>query len=125
MARALQDVNLLNLAPVRLAQWEQAGERIVLHRPRPQEGGLKGLLRRIAFSLSASRIRLDDIGSFAWQRLDGRATVGEVAEAMRGHFGEEAEPAEERLGHFVRTLRREGMVAFPGWDSAYPSAHDQ
>ena len=118
MARTLQDVNLLDLAPVRQAQWEEAGERVVLHRPRPARGGLKGLLGRISYSLSASRIRLDDIGSFAWHRLDGQTTVGEVAEAMRQHFGEKAEPAEERLGRFVRMLRREGMLAFPGWDDA-------
>lgn len=123
MAKSLQDINLLDLAPVRLARWEEAGDRVVLQRPRPPRGGLKGFLGRVSYSLSASRIRLDDVGSFAWRRLDGRTTVGEAAEAMRQHFGEKAEPAEERLGQFVRTLRREGMLAFPGWDdpSAYTS----
>lgn len=118
MAKSLQGVNLLDISPVRLAQWEQAGERVVLLRPQPVRGGLKGLLGRISYTLSASRIRLDDFGSFAWQHIDGNTTVREVAEAMRRHFGEKAEPAEERLGHFIRTLRREELIAFPGWDDS-------
>lgn len=118
MDSGLQGVNLLDIAPVRLARWEQAGERVVLHRPRPVSSGVKGLLGRISYRLSASRIRLDDIGTFAWRQLDGRTTVRQAAEAMRENFGEKAEPAEERLGQFVRTLRREGLMAFPGWDDS-------
>ena len=64
------------------------------------------------------RIRLDEAGSFAWLRLDGRSTVGEVAAEMRGQLGSAVEPAEERLGTLVRQLRGQGLVAYPGIDGA-------
>ncbi len=112
----LAAVNLLELAPVRLAKWEVKDERVIVHRPKPRTTGLRGLADRISHLLSPPRIRLDPIGSFAWQRLDGETTVGAVAEAVRAEFGESAEPVEDRVGYFVRLLRREEMLAYPGYD---------
>ena len=34
------------------------------------------------------------------------------------NFGEEVEPAEERVGQLIRMLRRERLLAYPGWDPA-------
>ena len=31
-------------------------------------------------------------------------------------FGDKVEPTEQRLGRLVRVLRREGLIAYPGWD---------
>jgi len=112
--RDLERVNLLELAPVRIAPWKLAGERVVLHRPPPRARGLKGLGELVSCWLAAARIRLDALGSFTWQRLDGAATVGEIAAALRAELGEEA--AEERVGRFVRDLHREGFLAYPGFD---------
>jgi hypothetical protein len=114
----LDQVNLLNLAPVRIADWKEIERRVVVERPRPRSGGLRGLGYRVAYVLSARRLRLDEIGSFAWRHLDGVATVGEIARQMREELGERVEPAEERLGLFIRQLRREGLVAYPDEDQA-------
>jgi hypothetical protein len=97
---ALARVNLLEQAPVRAARWEERGDRVVLIRPRPD----------------VRRLRLDPIGSFAWRRLDGSASVARVAAAVRERFGAASEPAEERLGQLVRLLRRDGFVVLPPWD---------
>jgi hypothetical protein len=112
----LEGVNVLELAPVRLAAWEDQDGRIVVLRPRPETGGLRGLVDRIFHRLSARRIRLDEVGGYAWLHLDGRRTVGEVAALMREEFGGRVDPAEERLGQMVLILRREGLLAYPGWD---------
>jgi len=109
-------VNLLELAPVRVARWEQKAERIVVLRPSPGCRGWRTPFEWIAHALASPRLRLDEIGSFAWQRLDGRATVGEVAAAVRDRFGAAAEPVDERLGRLVRGLHRERLVDFPGLD---------
>lgn len=114
--KQLESVNLLDIAPVRLAAWEDVAGLIVIHRPRPGRGGWRGLLDRVLYHLSARRIRLDTIGSFAWRRLDGRTTVRDVAAALRSTFGDAVEPAEGRVGRMVQVLRREGLIAYPGWD---------
>jgi len=112
----LEGVNLLTLAPYRLARWEEVDGRVVVLRPKPTTGGLRGAVDRMLHKLSTPRIRLDEIGSFAWIQLDGNRTVGEVANLLRKEFGERVEPAEERLGHLVWLMRREGFLAYPGWD---------
>ncbi len=114
--KQLEGVNLLGLAPSRLGKWEEKEEEVVLLRPPPAGRGLAFLWPWISYGLSARRVRLDPVGSFAWLRLDGNRTVQEVAELLRARFGEAVEPAEERLGYLVQVLRREGFLAYPGWD---------
>ncbi len=112
----LEGVNLLGLTPRRVAEWEEADGRLVLLRPYPDSVGLKGALDRFFHRMSASRIRLDEIGAFAWLHFDGDRTVAEVGELLRAEFGDQVEPAEERLGHFVWVMRKEGFLIYPDWD---------
>lgn len=112
----LNGVNLLGLAPFRIAEWEEVEGRVVVLRPHPTTRGLRGVLDRFFHKMSASRIRLDDVGSLAWRALDGERTVAEVADLLRGEFGERVQPAEERLGHLIWMMRREGLLGYPGWD---------
>jgi len=112
----LEEVNLLEVTPMRVAEWEEVDGRVMLARPTRWRSGVKGVLDRFFYLLSARKIRLDDIGSFAWHQIDGEQTVAQIAGKLRDEFGERVEPAEGRLGHMVRVLRREGLVAYPGWD---------
>jgi hypothetical protein len=114
--KELEGVDLMGLAPFRLAEWEEVDGRAVLLRPLPRSRGWRGFVDRLLHRLSANRIRLDEVGTFAWSRLDGRRTVAEVAGLLRAEFGDRVDPAEERLGHLVRLMRREGLVGYPGWD---------
>jgi hypothetical protein len=70
----------------------------------------------LVYLMAAHRIRLDDIGSEVWRLLDGTRTVQHIATILRSRFGDRVEPAEERVGHLVRVLHREDLVAYPGWD---------
>lgn len=101
---------------MRAARWREVEDRVVVERPRPRAPFPRILLEWLSFQLAVRNLRLDEVGSFAWRLLDGEHTVGEVAEALRERFGEAVEPAEERLGHLVRLLRQEGLVAYPEWD---------
>ena len=112
----LEGVNLLGLAPFRSSGWEEVDGRVVILRPRPTSRGLRGVLDRFFHRMSANRIRLDGVGRLAWRALDGERTVAEVANLLREAFGEKVEPAEERLGHFIWMMRREGHLGYPGWD---------
>jgi len=122
--RLTEGVNLLELAPVRLAAWEESGDdRVVVMRPPPAARGLAGLFIRFGNWLAPPRLRLDPIGSRAWRALDGARTVASVAAELRERFGEAAEPAEERLGKLLRLLRRDGFLALPPYDEvAAPAA---
>jgi hypothetical protein len=100
--------NLLDFAPKQAAEWEENDERIVLVRPRP-----RGAREWLPYLLAPKRVRLDPLGSFCWRHIDGNRTAGEIAALFRREFGEESEPAEERVGRFLQSLRREALVRFP------------
>lgn len=120
MRRSKEDplggINLLELAPVRVARWRQVEDRVVVERPKPRARFPRILLEWLLHLMAVKSVRLDEVGSFAWQLLDGEQTVGQVAVAVRERFGDAVEPAEERLGHLVRLLRQEGLIAYPEWD---------
>lgn len=120
MMRSVEDelkgVNLLGLAPLRVAEWEEVEGRVIVLRPESVVGGVRGILDRFLHRMSAQRIRLDEVGSFAWLHLNGDRTVSEVGELMRSEFGDRVEPVENRLGHLVQVMRNEGFIKYPEWD---------
>ena len=106
------DANLLDLTPVRRAAWRDVDGRVVLERPPPSRGGLRGLGDRLSFAMAAKRIRLDDMGSCSWSCFDGETTVAEACSVLRERFGDSIEPVEERLGRFVRYLYQDGFLTY-------------
>ena len=61
-----------------------------------------------------SHIDLDELGSFIFQRIDGRRTVGQIAELVNAEFGQEAEPLYDRLVKYMQILRNNGFIRFAG-----------
>lgn len=116
--RHLEGVNLLDVRPVRQADWREDEDVVILTRRHPKARGKKGLAARVDHWLGTPHLKLDRTGTFAWKRLDGRTTVREVAEALRKTYGEGAEPVEQRLGAFIRILHREGLVSYRDLDGA-------
>jgi hypothetical protein len=108
----LEGVNLLHVHPVREAEWREEEDTVVLQRSPPRERGLSGIAARVDHWLGTPRLRLDATGSFAWRRFDGKTSVGQVVDEVRKNFGTDAEPVEQRLGAFVRLLRRERLVSY-------------
>ena len=58
------------------------------------------------------RMKLDEIGTFVWRRIDGRTSVASIGESMKKQFSEKVEPVYERLGKFVSQLDRAGVIQF-------------
>lgn len=108
----LEQVNVLELVPVRAAEFEEHGDRIVVIRPPPTTRGFRGVVDRLLHELSARRIRLDEHGSFVWRNLDGHRTAGEIAKLLRSSYGDAVEPAEERVGKLVQVMHREEFVRY-------------
>ncbi len=106
-------VNLLDLVPVPTASSKLDGERVILIRPRPRPGRRwLAPVHWLIFQMAARELRLDDVGSFCWQNIDGKCTAGDIAERLRDRFGESVEPAEERIGKFFLSLQREELLSF-------------
>lgn len=110
-------VDLLELTPVRRALWlEREDGRVVIDRPRPAIDSLGGFFRRAGWMLAPRRIRLDEIGSFAWRRLDGSTKVRSLAGAIRDAFPDSCDQLEERLGAHLRAMRRLRLISFTDWN---------
>jgi hypothetical protein len=117
LSRNERVVDLLELEPVRLVPWREGENgRVIIDRPRPPLRGLRGLIAGANWLLTPRRIRLDDIGSFAWRRLDGVTKVRSLAGVMRDAFPDSREQLEERLGAYLRAMRCLHLIAFPEWD---------
>jgi len=117
----LDQVNLLDLIPIRLVEWSEQDGAVVLHMPEPPSWW-RAPMRWISAFITSKRLRLDEVGSTAWRAMDGHRTVAELAEDLRSTFGEQVEPAEERLGLLIKTLKREDLVAYSGIDSPVAEA---
>lgn len=63
-----------------------------------------------------SHIDLDAMGSFIFRHIDGRRTVGEIAELVRAEFGKDAEPLYDRLVKYMQILRNNGFIYYIGKD---------
>ena len=105
--------NLLDMTPVREVEWEEDESGVVtLVRSRPRVRGPRSMGRWVSFMLAPPRIRLDEVGSFAWLRMSGSIDVGDLATLVREEFGDRVEPVNQRLGHLVRLLKRERFVSY-------------
>lgn len=54
----------------------------------------------------------DEIGSVSWNAIDGAKTVAEIAEELKIKFGENVNPAEDRLGRFIHQLYKNKFIFF-------------
>ena len=56
------------------------------------------------------RLKLDERGTFVWDRCDGNTTVAEIDESMSGKFGEPEEVSYDRIGKFIQRLARDKFL---------------
>ena len=72
----------------------------------------KGVFNKIAQVVfkkpRISQIHLDEMGNFIWPLMDGKNTVYDIAEQVKAHFGEKAEPLYNRLVQYMRNLESYG-----------------
>lgn len=76
----------------------------------------KGVFNRI-FQLilkkpKVSFVHLDETGSFIWPLIDGEKNLIDIAEKVKEHFGEAANPLYERVAKYFQILSSYGFVEF-------------
>jgi len=105
------DHEIMRCVACRLGSW-QADEsgKVVVERPKPGSRGLRAVIDNLRWLMSHPKIRLDELGSFVWQRLDGESTLAEIAEATAAAFPDRAEGMTERLALFAAALEHQGLI---------------
>ncbi len=58
------------------------------------------------------RLKLDEVGSFVWQRCNGMNSVRDIAADLERRFGEKVHPTEDRLILFLRQLHRAKSIVW-------------
>ena len=100
-----------NVVATRNVEWEDGPEGgAVLLVPRFRKGPLAKWLQP-KLKRPHIRVKLDEIGSFAWHMMDGRTPFYKLVEAMKEHFGE------------IETLRRELPADVYLWINACKDRH--
>lgn len=78
----------------------------------------RGIFNRIAQTLfkkpKTSYVHLDALGSFVWQKIDGKKNIIEIGNEVKEHFGDEANPLYERLAKYFQILESYGFISFKG-----------
>ena len=59
-----------------------------------------------------SHIELDDLGTFIWNRMDGKKSIFEIGAYVKNQFGEKAEPLYERLSKFMKILHDQHYIVY-------------
>ncbi|MFH0801650.1 MAG: PqqD family protein [bacterium] len=105
-----QEINLLELRPLRLLSWEEAGDGlVVVLKPKFENPFLKKWLLPF-FKSKNFRIRLDAFGSLVFRMCDGKTSCETIAAALKEKFGDRVEPVHERLSLFVRQLENNHFI---------------
>ena len=107
------DRNLLEIIPVRNIEWDTNPDSGLVFLKQPKFKS--ALLKRYLLPLLPDpyyRVNLDDIGSFIWHEIDGRKDVSGIAVAVEREFGTRVDPLYERLGTFIRSLKRSRFIDY-------------
>ena len=108
-----QEVNLLDIIPVRLAEYETSpDDRITLLKPK---FSLQFIQKYILPKMKRShyKVHLDAFGSYVWRLCDGKNSVEKIGEILKQKFGDEIEPVYERLSIFMKQLQRGRFIELP------------
>jgi hypothetical protein len=105
--------NFLDYVPLKNGEneWSKATDGLVtvhaVHR------GLFSLIARKCFARPrVSHIHLDEYGSFVWKNIDGKKTIGQLAEILKSEYGSGAEPLYKRLVHYMKVLYNNKLIVW-------------
>lgn len=110
--KELPEVNLLELIPERLVEYETAEDGLItILAPRFKSRIMKRLLES-RLKNRYLKLKLDEIGSTAWALCDGSTCVRDIGAAMKERFGETVEPCYDRLAMFFTQLEHSGFIRY-------------
>lgn len=110
--RILRKKNSSELTPVKLHSEEVTNENLVIViKPRFKNSlAVKYILPQLKNKFF--KIKLDKFGSFIWLNMDGSNTIKDIINRSKKEFGEEIQPADERINKFLLQLFENKLVSF-------------
>ena len=110
--RNKQTDNYLKLKPLRNEKisWSVDNEQVTLEIE--NKGVWNTLFQKILKKPRISFVHLDEMGSFILPLIDGQRSVYDIAQLVKEHFGEQAEPLYNRLVTYMAMLENCGFVSF-------------
>ncbi len=103
-------VNLLDLIPERTHAFrDEENGTITVFVPRFGNGKVGRFLQTFV-GKSPISLHLDEIGTAVWRLCDGRRSVYEIGGCLEREFGGRVEPVYERLGVYLRQMKRAGII---------------
>lgn len=113
---AKKSENYLDYVPVINSKngWDEKDGIVTIHMV--HRGFYAAVAQKVFHTPRVSHIDLDGYGSFLWKQIDGRRSIAQLAELMRGEFGKDAEPLYDRLVKYIQILRNNKFILFRGKD---------
>jgi len=113
----MSEVNLLDLIPKRVAQFEESSDGLVtILKPKfSNRLMVKYVLPRL--KNPNFKVNLDQFGSFVWKLCDGTTTVEQIGRSLKENFQQDIEPLYERLSVFIQSLVRYRFLAYTNLDN--------
>jgi len=68
------------------------------------------IIKRILNQPVMNYIHLDELGSFVWEKIDGKRDVCEIGDELENYFPEKAEPIMERLNKYLAILKSYKLI---------------
>lgn len=110
--KIFQNANSLDLTPVKLHNEEIDEQNLVtVLTPKFQNRfAVKYILPKMENKFF--KIKLDKLGSFVWLNLNGKNKVREIINISKEEFGDEINPADERINKFLLQLFNNKLISF-------------
>lgn len=105
-----QSINLLELKPCRMNQFEVDNNRVVIFVPKFKSKWGKWMMAKM--KKPNYKVTLDEFGTAVWNSCDGEKTIKDIGVLLKKNFGDKIEPVYERLNLFIRNLEKYKLIRF-------------
>ncbi len=114
MSKKKESINYLDLIPQRAEnlRWHTDEETGIITLEVENTGVFNTIAQKAFHKPRITQVHLDETGSYLWPLIDGKMTVAELAERMKEHFGEKAEPLYPRIIKYFQIVESYHFIKF-------------
>jgi hypothetical protein len=91
-------------------KWELKGG--IVYVTQVNKGFYNSIAQKLFKTPKTSKIKLEGLGSFIWQQIDGNRSIYDIGMLVADKYGEKANPLYERLSQYIKTLDNLGFIQF-------------